>query len=340
MAGDLTNMGAVSLMIKAAGMKELAATYTDEKIEKSFEEMGFPITAAGLAKEQRQELALAVDVNLLFKGRLKVMDLQAPLRRELAYHLLERMQAFRKSDRTYVGYVTEPDIVSRMCNRWEQAQMQPVASAALEPVMNNAVRRRIISGYQIKRRRDMGCFDPQLKIAYSHSNIKHIKQLIGLLMSETLQAKLQIEPKRSSFFYLPEWEKTADLHLEILDGGAAVAHKDEFDMVLEFTSPAHRDRFRRVIDAYAKREYRVERKVLCESWYQPLFRSDIPLEGYNRVTNIMIRDRTHVIEAYAREDEAETKATWFREEFGDLEVATVPIWVNDAFFRYLNGDYD
>ena len=337
-ARELSNLEAISMVISASGLRELAATYSDAKIHKSFEDADVRITDAVLPKEQRQTLALAIDVNLLFKGRMKVMDIQAPLSRDFAFHLLERVHAFQRSNKNYVGYITEPDIVSKIYDTWENAAK--VRNKRLEQIMNKAIGQHVITGCQIKNLSDLAQFDDDLKIAYSHSNIKHIKQLISLLMSETLQGKLQLEPKRSSFYYRDEWEKTEDLHLEHLDEGSLVAHKDEFDLVLEFTTQDYRDQFRQIIDAYAKREFTFEQQVLFESWYQPLYRSDIPIEGYNRIADIVIRDKTHIVQAYVKEDEAAVKVEWFKKELQDLEISTTAIWVNDAFYRYLNGASD
>jgi len=337
-AGEISNIAAVSLVVTACGLKELAATYSDEKIGKSFEDIDMGNTDTVLSKEQRQVLALAIDVNLLFKGRLKTMDFHAPMHRELAFHLLEKAQAFRISDKNYVGYVTEPDIVGKVCEKWNNSKV--LRSATLETVMNKAILNCIIVGYQIKRLNDLARFDVNLKISYSHSNIKHVKQLIGILVSESLQAKIQLEPKRSSFCYPPEWEKMDDLNLELMPGGTAVAHKNEFDIVFEFTTQAYRDHFRKIINDYAQRELGANRKVLYESWYQPLFRSDVPVLGYQRVADIIVSDGTHIVQAYLREEKAEEKALWFRKEMVGMEITISPIWVNDAFFLYLSEHCD
>lgn len=335
---ELNKLSAICLIISASGLQELAATYSDTKIEKSLEGMDLILTDAGLSKQQCQAIALAIDVNLLFKGRLKMMDIHAPLSRELAFHLLERVQCFRKSSQNYIGYVTAPDIVGRILDKWEKAEK--IRSKRLEEVMNRATGQFVITGYQIKNLRDLAQFDADLTIAYSHSDFQHIKQLIGLLMSETFQAKLQLEPKRSSFFYRDEWEKTADLHLEVLEGGKIVAHKDEFDLVMEFTDRDHRDRFRQIIDTYAKREFNNERKILRDSWYQPLYRLEVPVDGYISIACIIIQDETHIAYAYVKEDEAVDRVEWFKKELPDLKISTAAIWVNDAFFRYLAGGRD
>lgn len=335
---DLSNLSATSLVITACGLKELAATYSDAKIVKSLAGMDSINADASLSREQRQMLALAVDVNLLFKGRLKVMDVHAPLSRELAFHLLERAQLFRKSNKNYVGYVTEPDIVSKMLDKWEKSVK--VRSEKLEPVMHRAISQQVISGYQIKLQSDLARFDTDLSIAYSHSNIKHIKQLIGLLASENLQAKLQLEPKRSCFYYRDEWEKTADLQLQQLGDGVWINQADEFDLVMEFTEHEQRDRFREVIEAYAKRELKIEKKVLFGAWYEPLYRLDVPIEGYIRIADIIIQDEIHIVHSYVKEEEAPGKVEWFKKELPDSTISTTAVWVNEAFFRYLNGASD
>ncbi len=338
LTGELNNMSAISLLISTIGLKELAATYTQAKIQKSFEGMDSNIKDAALTDEERQSLALAIDMNLLFRGRLKVIDVHGLLSREMAFHLLERVHIFKKSSKNYVGYVTEPDIIGKISEKWDSSAN--VRSEGLEHVMNKAVILFLITGYQIKNLSDLANFDVNLKISYSHSNFKHIKQLIGLLLSETLQAKLQLEPKRSSFHYLDEWEKTPDLNLEILGDGRVVTHKDEFDMVMEFTTQEHRDRFRQIIEANAKHEVIDKHNVLFESWYHPLYRSDVPIEGYIRTGEITIRDKDHIVYTYVKEEEALSKAEWFKKEFQDLEISTSVIWVNDTFFRYLIGDRD
>ncbi len=336
--GEMSNIAAVSLVIASVGLKELAATYSAAKVEKNLEGLDSISGDVTLSEEQRQALALAVDFNLLFKGRLKVMDIHAFLERELAFHLLERMHSFLKNDRNYIGFVTEPDIIGKMSDKWEQAVK--VRCPVLEEVMNKAIGQLVISGYQIKNLHDLAQFDTDLTIAYSHSDFRHIKQFIGLLVSEALQAKLQLVPKRSSFFYRDGWEKSPDMHLEDLGGGRMVAHKDEVDMVLEFTDRPSRDRFRQVVDTYAKREFTTEKRLLFHSWYEPLYRLEVPVEGYNRIASIVIHYETHIAYAYVREDEAAWIVAWFKKELPDMEISTAAIWVNDAFFRYLHGEND
>jgi uncharacterized membrane protein len=334
--GEISNLSAISMIVSAGGLKELAATYSDSKIEKSFVGLDLNVAGPALSKEQRQQLALTIDMNLLFPGRLKVMDLYAPLSREFAFHLLERVNKLRSRSKNFMGYVTEPDIVGKMQEKWENSPK--IRIEQLERIMNLAIGQHVIAGYQIKKQSDLAHFDINLKIAYSHSNFKHIKQLIGLLVSEDLQAKLQLELKRSSFCYHEDWTKAEELQFEILDNGVTVAHMDEFDMVMEFMTPDDRNRFQDVVEAYAKRDFMAEQTILFGSWFQPLYSSETHLEGFHCIRNIVIPDGMHIIQTYVIEEEASAKITWFQGILPDLEISTSAIWVNDAFFRYLSPD--
>jgi hypothetical protein len=336
--GEISNLSAVSLLVSAGGLRELAATYSEAKIKKSFEGLPPGFMEAAHSKEEQQTLALAVDLNLLFKGRLMVMDLHAPMDLDFAFHLLEKIQSFRRSDKKYIGYVTQHDIISKLQDKWEKSVR--INSERFEPVMKRAVAQKVVTGYLIKNLDDLAHFDEDLKITYSHSNFKHIKQLVGLMVSENLQAKIQLEPKHSSFLFLDEWEKTPDLNLEAVAGGFYIAHKDTCDMVMEFATREQRDRFREIIEAYAKRESGNQRNLLFDSWYQPLYCSDVPVDGYYLINDLAFSDQMHIVHSYCKKQNADAVMNWLRNESADLNLSATALWVNDAFYRYLDGEYE
>ncbi|MBN1664225.1 MAG: ECF transporter S component [Deltaproteobacteria bacterium] len=333
-SSELTNVTAIALVVSACGLQELAATYSDAKIDKSFQGMDVNVTQAALTRDHRQALALSIDVHLLFKGRLKVMDLHAPLNRDMAFHLLERVHAFRLSRKKYAGYVTEPGIVGKLLDQWEKSA--GIGNENVIKRMNLAVANGTIIGYHIKRLENLANFDVDLKISYSHNDIKHIKQLVGLLIGENMQAKLQMEPKCSSFLLMDGWEMKEAMHLETLPDGRKAAHMTEFDLVMEFTLPEDRDRFRQIIEQYAKREDKEGGRILFESFYHPLYKSDVPLEGFNRIADIILRNKTHIVQTFVKEEGAAAKLEWFKREMPDMDITVTPVWVNDDFFRYLN----
>jgi uncharacterized membrane protein len=336
--GEISNISALCLLVSSGGLKELAATYSEAKIGKSLEEFKLETFNAKLSKEERQALALAIDLNLLFKGRLLSIDLRDALDYDFSYHLLENVQAFRKSDKKYVGYITENDIISKLQSRWDSSGK--VRSERLETAMKSALSKQILKGYHIKNKSDIANFNEDLKIIYSHSNFKHIKQLMGLLVSENFQAKIQLEPKHSSFIYLDEWERTPDINLESTLSGFSIAHKNEFDVVMEFASKDQRDRFYNIIGTFAKRESSGEQNILYESWYQPLFCSEVPVDGYYKISNLSIEDESHVVHTYCKEQEYDAVKDWFNNESTDFCLSATPLWVNDAFYRYLEGGFE
>jgi uncharacterized membrane protein len=333
-SAELSTIKAVALVVSACGLQELAATYSDAKIEKSFQGMDVNVIQTALTREYRQALALAVDVHLLFKGRLKVMDLDAPLNRDMAFHLLERVHAFHLNRKKYAGYVTEPGIVSKILGQWERSA--GIGDENITKKMNRAVADGTITGYHIKRLEDLANFDVDLKISYSHNDIKHIKQLVGLLIGENMQAKLQMEPKCSSFLFMDGWEMKESMNLETLSNGRKAAHMTEFDLAMEFTLPEDRDRFRQIIEQYAKREDGEGGRILFDSFYHPLYKSDVPLEGFNRIADIILRDETHMVQTFVTEEDAAAKAEWFKKEMPEMDIAIAPVWVNDEFYRYLH----
>lgn len=334
--GEISKLSAISLLVSAGGLRELASTYSDAKIKKSIEGLNPHILESVQLKEEQQALALAVDLDLVFRGRLKVIDLHAMLDTDFALHLLEKIQAYRRSDKKYIGYITQPDIISKLQEKWEQSDH--ISSETLEPMMKLAVAQKVVTGYLIKRRDDLAHFDEKLKITYSHSSFKHIKQLMGLLLSENLQVKIQLEPKRSSFRYLDEWEKTPDLTLETIEGGFTIAHKNEMDVVMEFASRAQRDRFQEIIEAFAKREGENLQNLLFDSWYQPLYCSEVAVDGYYKITNLAFGDQSHEVHTYCKEENAAAVMNWLQNTSAVLDVSFNALWVNDAFYRYLTGD--
>lgn len=335
MAGELSAINAISLTITAAGLRELATTYSEAKIESSFNGLDIPASVLTLPHEQRQLLALAVDLKLIFKGRLRDLDVTAPLSRDFAFHLLERIYVFQRKGRNYVGYVTAPDIIGSIRDAWEHAES--IRNEYLEKGLNRAVAQGLISGYHIKKWRERSMFDTPLSIAYSHSDMKHIKQMTGLLASEKLQAKITLESKRSSFRYLEEWEKDDGLCLERLPDGGLIAHKDECDLVFEFVDEKNRIRFAEMVDTFAHRELDDPRTMLYNSWFRPLYASSAPLEGHQRIADITVKAASDIAHVYVMESSAENIMVWMQQEWPELKMAVSPIWVNNAFFTYLEN---
>lgn len=330
-----TLLSAVRLLISLCGLRELAATYTKEQIAHSFNELETTISAKDLTAEDRRALVAAMDTGLLCKGRLKVVDPREPLNRELAFHLMERCHVLLGSPKKHIGFVTEPDILGRMADAWNR--LDPVRDEHVEQLLDNALRRGLITGYIMKRKSALSGFDPELRIEYCHSSFRHIKQLLGLLRRESIQAKLQLEPVHSSFFYRQEWGLLPDMHIETLENGQMIARKDDRELVMEFGNHEDRDRFHHLIENHAKRNLQNTNDALYDSWFQPLYRSCVPLKEYVRSANIAIENDNIMASCHVLEGNAARVMEDLRDVIPDMLIQSSPIWVNTAFARYLEG---
>ena len=332
---EISHIEAIEMLIKLADLEELSCTYNASKINSLFHDV--IKDEAILSDVQLQHLAVAVDVGLVFKGKIRFLDMHSSLTKDFAYHLLFKTALFVNNKKKFIGYVTEPDIISRLEEKWNSPGMIP--NPDIEKVMNDLIRKKIISGYHIKMSEEVANFDHHLKITYTHDNFKHVKQLVGLIISENIQAKINIEKKHSTFIYYNEWDITENLSVEPINDKIFLASRLESDIVFEFASPDKKDHFRAVTNDFAKKEYNRSKNILFQSWYEPLITSDVPLNSYNRIKEITIQHGSYLILTFVAE-ETLTKALNKLSEFYEKSVIrSRSVWVNDDFYLYLKRDW-
>ena len=332
---EISHIEAIEMLIKLADLEELSCTYNASKINSLFHDV--IKDEAILSDVQLQHLAVAVDVGLVFKGKIRFLDMHSSLTKDFAYHLLFKTALFVNNKKKFIGYVTEPDIISRLEEKWNSPGMIP--NPDIEKVMNDLIRKKIISGYHIKMSEEVANFDHHLKITYTHDNFKHVKQLVGLIISENIQAKINIEKKHSAFIYYTDWDITENLSIEPINDKIFLASRLESDIVFEFASPEKKDHFRAVTNDFAKKEYNRSKNILFQSWYEPLITSDVPLNSYNRIKEITIQHGSYLILTFVAE-ETLTKAVNKMSEFYEKSmIRSRSVWVNDDFYLYLKRDW-
>ena len=331
--GAIRAIDAISLAVTMGGFTELAATYSETNICKSLGDDKALQTV--FSRTQLQCLALAVDLNLLFAGKLRIVDFRQPLDESLAWHLLYRIHRYLSSEKNFIGYVTEEDITARLTAVLEKEEA--ISAAELEKVMDRAVIEGLISGYNIKRVAALANFDRTLTLSYGHSNVKHLMQLTGLLKRERVQAKLQLEPKRSVFIYLDSWIKIEKLRKERLGEGYSLVRCDEFDLVMEFTQAEKRAEFQKIISTWGSLEEDPTDPVLYKSWVAPLFFSDVPTPGYYRANALFVLRGDYQVQTYIPEEKVAAIRGWFHEHFPAAEISIRSLWVNEAFYRYIRN---
>jgi len=331
----VTYIQSIELLVKLAGLKELAYTYNSDKLRTALSDMAID---PKLTTEQFQYLAVALDLGLVFRGKTKFLDLNKPITREFALHLLYRTSLFISREKTFIGYITEPDIIARIEENW--GNIKTITSDEISGTMNDLVGKRIISGYNIRLTCDVSNFDRNLKLTYAHSDFQHIKQLAGLIRSENIQAKINIEHKRSTFLYYNEWGTNDKLYLKPIDEKLSCASVDEKDLVLEFTTPEKRNRFLGLINDFAKKEVSAHKKLIAQSWYRPLIISDVPLHDSYRINEITIRHSDLTVLTLVTERSWEKTMAALKERFDISLITTRPVWVNDDFYTYLYRETD
>lgn len=330
-----TGLEAVLHALYYADLDGLAPVLPPDTVEALIAEVP---AAADLDSARQRELAAALASGLVDPAVLDATDLAAPVSDDLGAYLLTRALEINGGHRRYTGLVSDPDIYQRLTEVWES--FDQVFAADLQAAAVELVRDGVITGYNLKRVSSIPNFDPELTIVYGHSNIAHARQLIALLRSLGIDARVQLEPKTSAYLSLAEWGgtpgDTPEDQADILDDGNWITYAKEYDLTFEFFSTADRDRFDEIIRTYAQRSE--SNTVWLEGSFRvPLYwgRTDLGA-GYQQVYNHVVWQDQFYLQSFSVIDNADEVAAAFAATFPEAlhEIWTDP-WVNDSFYDYL-----
>ena len=344
---------AAVMTVVAAGMEELALTYSAEKAGAVFAALDIAFDAEAYAASLPY-LAAAVDLGLADPAKLfGDEDISAAD----AADMLVAAYGMQGLARAYLGRTSEPDVYGKLAVAFTNFAMP--LDEELVALGNAAVKAQIVTGYNIRDNRLSANFEPELSIRYGHSDLAHALQLAGLLRSEGIDALIAIEPKVSAFEYLLDWGPVPDPYptFYVNEEGEDfyIAYALEYDLVLEFANAADRNRFDGIILAYAKKNSGEEDKArIVGSWWQPFYSSTITWdESYAKVSDNVVGhgdyalhttsldEALEAVQAWFAEAVAEEGQSWFAKAMADgggFTVASFDQYVNLAFHRYLNGE--
>lgn len=332
-----TNLEAVLKTVYFVNLDELALTYPEVKIEAALADVdGIP---ADLPTNQQQLLATAFDGGLIDSEFTEAYDLAAPATTESAYYLLGQALELTGQYKHYIGSVSDADIFNKLVYTWES--FDQVFAPDLQQPANQLIRDGVITGYNLKRTSLNSGFDPELALVYGHADIDHARQLITLLRSEGLDAKIQLEPKTSAFLYLAEWGEpgaSPEFQVELLDDGNYIAYAKEYDLALEFATAEDRAKFDTVINTYAKKDSDDEPGLIFGAWRQPLYSATVEVPDYVEVKNNVVYIGDFYLQSFSLNENSEAIVDSFTENYGDGDVQVWNLWVNQAFHRYLLGE--
>ncbi|MCW3481665.1 hypothetical protein OL229_19180 [Neisseriaceae bacterium JH1-16] len=339
----LTELNATLIAVKAAGLKELAYTYPDAKVKRALKKLGITDTGAvGLDAKGAQELAAAVDTGLIPAESADSFKPAGTAKWDFEYQLLGKVLAANGLYKHYLGNTRDDDILSKVSQAWQTHwQTQGVIPAPeLRAVFDEALKQNLVTGYNLKDKRYTAQFDRNLSLTYGHSDIRHARQLIGLLRSEGIAAKVQLEPKTSAFIYLKEWgePKTSDDYQVVqIPNGNFIAYAKEYDLAFEFDNTADKDRFQKIVFSYAKKNTDNQPGLLYDSWWQPLYYSLTAISDYKLIADHKIDQGNYYAQSFSLADKSASVAAGLKKLKPGVAVDSYTVWVDEPFFNYLNG---
>ncbi len=336
-SGSLGAIHAVQLAVRAADLRELAYTYPKAKAEKTVSKL--PVKASSLNLAAIQELAAAVDTGLLPAAYYKELKQGASLSKDLANVLIGKTLEFRGQFKQFLGYTGDPDIFAKLTDAYHQSTI--IKSDNLQTIVDAALEQGLITGYNLKDSRYESNFVASLSLVYGHSDLKHALQLIGLLRSEGIEAKVQFEPKTSAFVYLKEWGDPGvsdQYEVRQIANGNYIEYAKEYDLAFEFNTAADKQAFNAIIHKYAKKDKDGQSGLLAGSWWQPLYYSLTELKDYSVITNNKIQTGRYYAQSFSLKEQSAAVIAGFKQVDPSVTVQHYDFWADAPFFRYLNGE--
>lgn len=344
--GDLTVQEAVKAAVIAAGMENLALTYTAPDISKGVERL-MSYGVEGISEDYIPYVAAALDTDIA----MSTYDFGGTLDAATADGLLMAAVNVSGRGRNFLGNVSDPDIYAKLQAVW--ASFTNFDDQTLSDLGAQLVIQGASTGYGLKYDGYNARFLPEYTLQYGHSDITHAVQLIGLLNSEGIDAKVQLEPKVSIYEYMTDWgdptavKATPTYELREIGDGRWLCYAMEYDLKLEFDTVADKETFHSVVENYAKKyDDRVDENgkptvpLLTGSWWQPLYSSTVSISGYELLKDNVIYDGAYSIHPFSLPENTDKIAAVVAKEAPTLSVESSDLYVNPAFYHYITGsDY-
>ncbi|PVA05469.1 hypothetical protein [Thalassorhabdomicrobium marinisediminis] len=256
---------------------------------------------------------------------------------EAASAKLDRFVAdLQDRSESYIGNVSDRNIVERVLKAWDEATV--IEDEAVLGLLNGLVDQGFMTGYNVLDTADLSNFDPELMLRYGHSSIDHAVQLLYLMKREGFDPKVQFTPKSSAFVFLPEWGEPP-ASVVTFDSGTMVNVMVEYNLDFEFSSVERKQAFMDLINDYAKRDDEDEAGLIIDAWWQPFYRSYVPMDRYEPLSENRVQIGGYQADIVTLPADAAPMVEKIATVDGVGEVSTTEIWVNPAFYRYMVGDF-
>jgi hypothetical protein len=249
--------------------------------------------------------------------------------------LAEFIANYNQPDAAYLGQLNESSLYQRIETSWITQSATKPSAFALE--LRQLIGQGIATGYNLIAT-PWPLFSADRHIIYGHSDIDHAQQLLALLASESLQARVGFSRKTSVFLYRDDWG-TLSHSLIDLGNQRRLVEANEYDLHFEFPTVTDKTKFVASIDRYAKKDSANQTGLIRSAWWQPFYRSKTAAEGFASATQVAVSNGKETALLLALPNQAPTLVKAIQQLNPSWSVEPGAIWVNLAFHRYLQGGY-
>lgn len=213
----------------------------------------------------------------------------------------------------------------------------PSVPTSLTLLLNQLVSQKIVQGYNVKEQNLVTSNETGDNIIlYGHSSLIHAKQLITLLTINNVDFIWQLIAKSSAFNIRDDWK---DIQPDEKISRVRVAK--EYDVRFTFADKAEQLRFMPLINQYAKKDSDDEIGLIVNAWWQPFYRTFAPRESFMPVKRISLQADGFIASTLVLEPDLANVFELIKTSLSqtNVTISTEDVWVNPAFYRYLQGDY-
>lgn len=233
-----------------------------------------------------------------------------------------------------LGRIGDPSLLAHLYRPLDHDAL--LASNDVLQALGKALAEGVLTGYDLRARAVYDGFPANQTFVYSHSSPAHLRQLVTVLSVEEVRGWVYLTPKVSAFLHRAEWGVPGPNVVELADGTAVVQGR-EMAVLFRFDTVADRARFHDIVQRVAKRDSEDEVGLIKDAWWQPFYYANEPVAGFEPIALVVLTA-----------GDVEATLTVVHERAEQVIAALRPagytlrrddVWVNPAFFRFLNGGY-